>query len=241
MDEQTIFNIMTAEGYHLLDRLHAHSPGYAGLLVAIRNTPTRQHFDPEAIELCLSEPNQKVRPVKLTLTLSFTGVRQVYPGKIILHDRIDKRVYFFVYGGTLEAASRNGATIYVLRSPAPILVMSNGLASVPEQLASKTEAFLAEMHARWGQNDQGFIQYLTQADPLWLYAAIIRSILNTYQQKPSLRESYHALYETLLSEKEWLIQLGQWSTQAPGLADFWVNIPTESGHQPQDSGTPFGV
>jgi hypothetical protein len=220
MDEQTIFNLIINEGYHLLDRPHPHSPGHTGLLVAIREAPTGQHFDPELIELCLSESNQKVGPVKLTLKPSFSGVKRVCPGQVVLRDRIDKRVYFFVYGGTLEASSRDGTTVYVLRSPAPILAMSSGLESIPEQLASETEALLAKMHARWGRNDQGFIQHLAQVDPLRLYVATIRSMLSMYQLSPTLRESYHSLYEMLFGEKEWLIQLGQWSTTAPDLEDL---------------------
>lgn len=220
MDEQTAFTITKTEGYHLLDRPHPHSPGYTGLLVAIRETPTGQHFDPEFIELFLSASDQKVGPVKLRLDSSLSGVQRVCAGPIVLHDRVDKRVYFFAYGGTVEATSRNGTTVYVLCSPAPILPMSTGLESVPEQLAAETEALLAKMHANWGQDDQGFVQHLAQVNPLPLYAATIHSVLSTYQKSPSLRESYQSLYKMLFDEKEWLIQLGQWSTTAPDLEDL---------------------
>ena len=220
MDEQTIFRMVNTEGYHLLERLHPHCPGYSGLLVAIRKTPTKQHFDPESIGLCLSESHQKVGMVKLVLASPFSGVQQICPGRITLHDRIDKRAYFFVYGGTLEAISRDETTVYSFQSSAPILAISAGLEGVPEQLASETEAILAKMHAKWGLNDQGFMQHLVQIDPLVLYSATIRFIHNTYQKNPALRRSYHALYETLFGEKEWLIEMGKWPTTPPGLEDL---------------------
>ena len=220
MDEQANFNTMEHEGYHLFDRPHPHSPGHTRLLVAIRETPTKQHFDPESIELYLIEPNQKVGSVKLTLTSLFSGVQQICPGQIVLHDRMDKRVYFFVYGGTLEASFRNETTIYVIRSPAPILAMSSGLESLPEQLASETEALLAKLYTRSGLNNEGFQYRLTQVDPLLFYEATIRSIPSTYEQSPTLRANYHLFYEILLSEKDWLAQLGRWSSTSLNLADL---------------------
>jgi hypothetical protein len=40
---------MENQGYYLLPKFHPHSPGYTGLLVAIRERPTGMHFDPESI------------------------------------------------------------------------------------------------------------------------------------------------------------------------------------------------
>jgi hypothetical protein len=59
MDEQSILHRMEHWGYYLLPKSHRESPGYTGLLVAIRETPTREHFDPESIRLRIIEEGKE--------------------------------------------------------------------------------------------------------------------------------------------------------------------------------------
>ncbi|MCG3208174.1 MAG: hypothetical protein FOGNACKC_01776 [Anaerolineae bacterium] len=223
MADQAMIDIIKTEGYHLFEKPHPHSPGHTGLLVAIRETPTEQHFDPESIELSLNDSTQTAGPTRLTLESSNSGVYHVCPGKVILRDRMDKRVYFFAYGGSLETSFLPGTAMYCLQSPAPILLMAEGLETVPELLAAETEMYLARLHARWGADDEGFRQRLAAADPMQLYAATVQSMLTSYKRSSAWKESYHALYETLLGEKEWLTRLGRWPTTTGGLRDLLMD------------------
>jgi hypothetical protein len=50
--------------------------------------------------------------------------------------------------------------VYTLRSPAPILELTEPEDSVPAQLASETEAMMGQVQARWGSNDAGFARRL---------------------------------------------------------------------------------
>lgn len=218
MEEQFVFHEMEDWGYSLLDKAHPDSPGYTGLLVAIRQTPTELHFDPEAIELRLAEPGSQIRQVTLGLNLAFSASRRVCAGQVVLRDRIDKRVNFFVFGGTLEATTVPGETVYSLRSSAPILALTERRESAPTQLALETESLLAKIQAKWGLNDAGFTERLVQVDPHLLYVACLDSILTSYQQTANLRHSFHEFYEMLLREKEWLVQSRQWPITSPGLA-----------------------
>lgn len=207
----------TQLGYELLDPPHPHSPGGRRLLVTIRETPTETHFDPELVELDWLDNGDNIERTKLTLDSTFSGTGQVCVGSLVLRDRFDKTVHFFGYGGTLQAQAAAGLTRFELTSPAPILDMSSGSESVSEQLAVETEALLARIQAEWGLKDRDFRQHLVKIDPLKLYVAAIGSLLGTYDHSRVLQHSFHAFYQLLCSEKEWLSQSGLWQ-------DPWLHL-----------------
>lgn len=196
-------------GYRLLDPPHPASPGGTRLLIALRQTLTERHYDPERIDLSRADPDRGVGQVRLTLASLPTGRWLLCAGPVVLRDRFDKRVHFFTYGGTLDIYGNNGLAVCVLTSPAPIVEMSNEPDNVAEQLASETEALLARMHAIWRTNDHGFLQRLVEIDPLELYAATILQLLKTYEHNPALRHSFHRFYGLLLKEQDWLQGLGR--------------------------------
>lgn len=210
MNEQAAFEEIAHAGYLLLDRPYPASLGGTRLLVALRETPTNMHFDPETINLHWRQPNGKIEQARISWSTSFGKSRRVCAGQVVLHDRRGKPVYFFVYGGTIEACMDTTTKVCELCSPAPILEMANGVESLAGQLAAETEALLARMHANWGLNDTGFIQRMGEIDPLVLYTATLRSILSSYDHSRYLRQIFHPLYEALRNEKKWLSELGQW-------------------------------
>ena len=211
MDEQSILHRMEHWGYYLLPKSHPESPGYTGLLVAIRETPTGEHFDPESIRLRIIEEGKETSWATFRSEIFFKKSRLVGPGQVSLRDRIDKRVEFFTFGGFLEAVSIPGETVYSLRSLAPILDLNGSPESVADQLAFETEATIAEQAARWGSNEHDFLRRLTQMDPFEFYLAMLHSILQRYEQHSALRRSFHHFYAALLKEKKWLIEVNQWS------------------------------
>ncbi len=208
MSEQSVFHQMEHWGYYLLPRSHQCSPGYTGLLVAIRETPTGIHFDPEVMRLWLQYENGTASRATLRLRSPFQGPRRVCPGRVVLRDRMDKRVEFFIFGGSLEATSIPGETVYILRSPTPVIELDESLESIPNQLAFETEVILGEMEARWGLDKEGFIQRLSQVDPLQFYLGNLHSILTRCERSQALQETYHNLYHALLEEKRWLVKAG---------------------------------
>jgi len=209
-DEQSSLHWMEHLGYYLLPKSHPGSPGYTGLLVAIRETPTEEYYDPESIHLRIMEEGKDAYWDTFRLKVLFQKSRHIGPGQVSLHDRKDKQVKFFTFGGLLEAVSVPGETVYSLRSPAPILDLNGSLESVADQLAFKTEAMIAEQDARWGLNEDGFLRRLAEVDPFEFYLATINSILQRYEQCSALRRSFHHFYATLLREKKWLLKAEQW-------------------------------
>jgi hypothetical protein len=214
MEEQPILHLMENWGYYLLPKSHPDSPGYTGLLVAIRKQPTEKHFDPQAVRLRLRDKYGEARWTTLRLysprELPIEASLHVCPGEVMLRDRTGKRENFFVFGGSLEAVHVPSETVYSFRSPAPMLRLSGDPGSVPDQLFSETEALIGELQARWGSDEEGFSHRLAQVDPLQLYVATLETILAHYEQDDTLQESFQEFYLALRSEKGWLIERGRW-------------------------------
>ena len=67
------------------------------MLVAIRETPTEQHFDPELIHLRLSDEDNMPKIVTLKLKPVFARPRHVCPGRVVLYDHLvssDRYLFF---------------------------------------------------------------------------------------------------------------------------------------------------
>jgi hypothetical protein len=221
MDEQSVLELMKDWGYYLLAKPYPDSLGYGRLLVAIRKQPTGEHFDPQRIELHLrDEYGLAVRRI-LSWLSPLESIAHACPGLITLHDRSDKQVYFFSFGGTLEETPGVDEMVYELRSPAPVLRLT-GLddEAVQDQLASETEELLGEIEVKWGTDEGGFSRRLATVDPLWFYRAVLQSLLRRYERAQPLDRVYHDLHDALCREREWLAEKGQWSAQSSTLEDL---------------------
>jgi hypothetical protein len=219
MDEQSVLKLMRNWGYYLLPKSHDDSPGHSGLLVAIRKQPTGQHFDPQAMRLRLRDERGIARWRISDRVMPLQESAHVCPGHVILRDRHDKSVEFFTFGGSLEVTSGPGEFVYVLRSPAPILELT-AHETIADLLADETESLMAEVEARWGQNEEGFNRRLAEADPIRFYAAVMQTILLHYERAQALEKAYHAFHEELLREKAWLVAQGLWLTEPFAFKDL---------------------
>lgn len=203
-------------GYYLLPRSHRHSPGHTGLLVAIRETPTRAHFDPESLHLQILREHGVPEWTTFHLEWRFPESCQVCAGRVYLRDRTKKTVEFFTFGGSLESVAAPGETVYSLRSPAPIIELVDGMESPEDAFVYETEVRISKLHAKWGVDDVGFGQRLGQLEPNKLYAGSIASLLNELKTT-NLHEENNDLYAMLLRERNWLHQTNRWSNNPPTL------------------------
>ncbi len=227
MEKQSILQVMENWGYYLLPKPHPDSPGHTGLLVAIRKQPTGKHFDPQSMRVwlrLLHAGHEEVRWTTLWIDspreLPIRGSIQVCPGRVLLRDRRDKRVSFFVFGGSLEAVSVPDETVYSLRSGAPILQVTENKESVSDQLAFETEELMGELQVRWGLDDEGFARRLAQVDPLQFYLGALNSILARYEHDHALQETFREFYLVLHNERRWLVERGQWPATPPSVEEL---------------------
>lgn len=214
-------------GYALLPKSHKESPGYSGLLVAIRQVPTNSHYDPESIDVWIRDRNNLASQVNFTLHSSCIESVHVCPGIVILTDRRNKRVDFFTFGGHLKTVTEPDKRIYHLHSPAPILGIFNDLDSFSDQLAFEIEGLLAQLHALWARNDEGYARKMAKVDPTQFYLASLQEIIERYEHNRDLRGSWPDFYSKLLAEKDWLVSQAQWADIVPDPADLLAPTPSE--------------
>lgn len=220
MDEESVLELVKSWGYRPLTKPHPDSLGYGRLLVAIRKQPTEQHFDPQRLHLRLRDEHGLAKWRTLSWLSPLEGSGHVCPCLITLHDRSDKRVYFFTFGGTLEATPGADKTVYELRSPAPILELTGRDETVQDQLASETGELLGEIEVQWKADEKGFSRRLAQVDPAQFYLATLQSLPHRYEHTHALEDTYHELHDALCREREWLAEKGQWPTQSAALEDL---------------------
>lgn len=113
MDERATLEAVKDLGYQLLPQTHRHSPGGSGLVVAIRKEPIGKHFDPKTMYLRLRDAHRMAKQRSLSLLSPGPDSVRVCPGRVILRDRLDKRVELFTFGGTLEVIPAPDAQMYV--------------------------------------------------------------------------------------------------------------------------------
>ena len=205
---------MQNRGFELLEKYHPNSPGYSGLIIAIRPQPTQRHFDPEAIQLLLADAAGLVSQTTVHLASSLDGPRRVVPGHLVVSDRVDKRLGYYTFGACLTVFPTQEATYFAVQSSAPVLELSSLFQTeVADQLAAVTEALLARLRVRWGRQESDFLQRLAQLDPLTFYMSTIHSILSIHAHPANLRNGLRALYYHLRGEQRWLQETGRWPGQ----------------------------
>ncbi len=205
-----LIRFMERWGYRLTDLSHPRSPGNNRLIVAIRGTPTEEHYDPEAIDLVLRGADRT--PVRTSIHKDGVGsiTTKACPGMIELRDRFNVRRAFFTYGASIDVGHSDDMTIADIQSPAPIIALTSSLLdeSASEQLVSETEALWAKEHVRWGADDTGFTQCLGAISPEILYASTVQMLWDSYQASRILRQTFPQFCAMLRRESEWLEQSG---------------------------------
>jgi hypothetical protein len=206
-------------GYYLLPKSHPASPGYGGLQVAIREEPTRKHFDPESIDLQVVSYDGAPCGWRLHRETD-VGHRRVPLTIITLNDRLEEKdAKFLIYGGTLEAVYGRHETVFTLRTPAPILDLTSPALTLAEELAVETERLVAALQAEWGRDDEGFGRQLATVEPLELYWATIHSLIEECQAVGALHCSEDFI-SLLHEEQSWLRHQAEGPRVAPTLEEL---------------------
>lgn len=218
--DNALIRTMEHWGYRLEPDQHPYAPGHHTLLIAMREAPTEKHFDPEMIRLRMGEAGDALHWSTLGLKYPLHGQRRAGLGRVIISDRVDKRIEFFTYGGTIEAIHGDNEVVYALRSPAPILEIDPEPEDFSAELAFESEVIVAEAQAQWRGNEAGFARRLSELEPARCYLAAIHTILARYQRNRSLRDGFHLFYAALQKEVEHLAALGYWPGEPTGLDDL---------------------
>lgn len=159
------------------------SPGY--LLVALREEPTRIHFDPEHIEYWTSEAGRGSRRIvdpdtRLPLTDDFSW------GPIRVTDRLGESNEYVGFGGLLSVARIDQAMIAAFTSPAPLLVVG-GHSQAGDKLAAMVGAFFGRLLLAIDYV-AGLETILADLEPLARYSAFVANQGARYRSSQALRD-----------------------------------------------------
>lgn len=165
------------------------SPGPSRLLVAIRDQPTRRHFDPEMVLFWTSGSEGRGHRAELDGG-SKTPYRSGFSwGPIMLLDRFGVRNEFVTLGGEVSAERTDpGTTTIVFRSPGPILSLG-GHSQRTDRIALEVGAFFGRMMVPI-DFEPGMEQAICDATPIARYAAFIQYEMERFGRHRALREEH---------------------------------------------------
>ena len=146
-------------------------PGPAFLLVALRPTPTLQHYDPETIDYWVTEHGRGSRRT-LAHDTSMPRSEDFSWGLIRLVDRLGVSNEYLTFGGHLDAASIDDVVVAAFSSPAPLL-RRGGHSQGWDEGADAIGGFFARMMVAVDFKP-GFEGSFAAAEPLTRYAAFVR-------------------------------------------------------------------
>jgi hypothetical protein len=178
------------------DQLDRQSP--ACLLVAIRETPTLRHFDPETVEYWVTDDRHGARR-RLTRATTLPIATDFSWGLIRIADRLHVTNEYLAFGGRMAAESVGDMVVAVFTSPAPVL--RRGGHSQPWDLgADSLGAFFSRFMVAVDYSP-GFEARAAQADPVTRYASFLADAVARYRTSPALRSDQPTLWVLLRAEE----------------------------------------
>jgi hypothetical protein len=203
---QTVYH-MQRWGFEVFDSWPGPGPGYLRLLVALRPEPTLEHFDPECLTLTFLDGQNIPHRTGITRETLIHGKVRVCPGHVAVSDRVNKRVEFYCYGGTLEVIEVNDVEQYRLlcfESEAPILALHSSLRQGMEDLlADSSEALVARMRAVW-EDDTELLRRMEAMGSLQFFTGCIESLYHMYHEAPDLEATFAKLHSLIQKLHEYL-------------------------------------
>jgi hypothetical protein len=164
------------------------APGGANLVVALRERPTLEHFDPERVDYWTAVGGRG-HPAELTRKTPVPLERPFAWGTIRVVDRLEVFNSFLTFGGILRAAELDAATtIVVFSSHAPIL-RSTGHSQQVDLSTGEVGAFFARMRIPIDFTP-GAEQGIAEASPMALYGAFHASVAARLAASEDLRATH---------------------------------------------------
>jgi hypothetical protein len=172
--------------------------GDSRLLVALRERPTKQHYDPELVRYWRTSAEGRGTPAELKVTTHTPLATPFSWGTIELVDRLGVVNDFVTLGGTLSFDAREGTRIAIFRSPGPIYRMG-GHSQRIDPTAPELGAFFARMMVAI-DFEPGVEEAISAASPLERYAAFIAYEDARHRASLALREQQPRIAAGLIEE-----------------------------------------
>lgn len=173
--------------------------GESELLVALRDRPTLEHFDPELVRYWRTGEDRRGHPADLTRDTAMPLRAEFSWGLVTVIDRYGIENEFATLGGEVAADdTAPDTTVAVFSSPGPILRLGGHSQDV-DQVAPELGAFFGRMMVPI-DFEPGVEQAISAASPLERYAAFIAWEHARYRSHSALREDAPATASTFAAE-----------------------------------------
>ncbi len=178
-------------GFVLRDGSHPATIPGPRLLVALRDHPTLEHFDPEEVTFWEARGGRG-RLARLDATAALPVSRPFSWGRIRVTDRIPVSNQFLTFGGLLLGDARNpGEVLLAFTSRAPIVRWAGHSQGV-DPFADEIGAFFARLMVPVDFQPEAEAR-IAEADPETLYAAFLRHAADRLRPGSPLRTADPAL------------------------------------------------
>ncbi len=152
-------------------------PAHTRLRIVLRAHPTHAHYDPERVTLPIITPGHEIQALQLYHPWPADRAYRAAAGRIVLQDRLGKKVEAFSFGGAVTLDAEPEYVVVHLESPAPILALQFP-GSVSSHLTDAVEGLLAQRRAAHDVAGQPhyFETCLAQLAPDALYQACLHAL-----------------------------------------------------------------
>lgn len=185
-------------GFTLVNGERPSAPGGANLLIALRDKPTLEHFDPEEVSYWVTEHGRgKIARLDRGAALPIEGTFSW--GRIRLTDRLGVMNQFVAFGGRIRAAPVNATTTAIaFSSGAPILRWSGHSQGI-DPLTEEVGAFFGRMMVPidFVPGTEGIV---AAATPGALYAAFLTDLRDRFARSETLRDEQRGVASWALHE-----------------------------------------
>lgn len=161
------------------------------LLVALRDRPTLEHFDPELVSFWEARDGRG-RPAEVTRGAPVPFARPFSWGHLRVTDRIPVSNDFLAFGGTLLGAARDARQLVLAFTSRAPIVRWAGHSQGVDPYADEIAAFFARLMVPVDYQE-GAEARIAAADPEALYAAFLRHAAHRLRHGGQLRESEPAM------------------------------------------------
>ena len=185
-------------GFELVHGEQHGGPGGATLLVALRDKPTLEHFDPERIDYWVVD-RERGRPALLDRRSPVPYSAEFAWGTIKVVDRLEVANTFLTFGGRLSVEATDGSAAYaIFGSPAPILRWTGHSQDV-DPLAAEVRGFFARMMIPidFTPGAEGTVAL---TPPITLYSAVLWDLRDRLGRSEALRAARPDLQQAVASE-----------------------------------------
>ncbi|MFH1633689.1 MAG: hypothetical protein ABIG63_06710 [Chloroflexota bacterium] len=188
--------------------------------IFISSIPTEQHFDVLRAHFFVKTPQGAIERLTITHPWNYEKTIRVCAGVVLMEDRKWKKEEAFAFGGQLKIDVQELQTVCNLVSSAPILEIS-GATPLHRFFIDELEILLAERRAAY-LNRREYETQLSKMDPLELYLACLKELIQKFEQFPHKDEKYLQFLMFLHSQKHRLDAAGLSRDPAPKLDDIFI-------------------